>query len=123
MRRIDALHMGYTFAGSQMMKGLLRQAGFTASRLHVATCMKGMGIQALYRRANTSKPAPGHKVCPDLLRKLAVTRPNQVCAMDMTYIPMARGLIRLAAMLDWFNRRSWPGGFQRRWKLDPSPQL
>ena len=87
MRRIDELHMDYPFAGSRMMKGLLHQEGFTAGRLHVATSMKRMGIQALYRKPNTSKPAPGHKVYPYLLRTLAVTRPNQVWAMDITYIP------------------------------------
>ena len=105
MRRIDELHMDYPFAGSRMMKGLLRQEGFTAGRLHVATCMKRMGIEALYRRPNTSKPAPGHKVYPYLLRKLAVTRPNQVWAMDITYIPMARGFVYLVAVLDWFSRK------------------
>ncbi len=105
MRRIDELHMEYPFAGSRMMKGLMRQEGFTAGRLHVATCMKRMGIQALYRRPNTSKPAPGHKVYPYLLRKLAVTRPNQVWAMDITYIPMARGFVYLVAVLDWFSRK------------------
>ena len=105
MRRIDELHMEYPFAGGRMMKGLLRQEGFTAGRLHVATCMKRMGIQALYRRPNTSKPAPGHKVYPYLLRKLAVTRPNQVWAMDITYIPMARGFVYLVAVLDWFSRK------------------
>ena len=102
MRRLDELHMEYPFAGSRMMKGLLRQEGFTAGRLHVATCMKRMGIQALYRKPNTSKPAPGHKVFPYLLRKLAVTRPNQVWAMD---IPMARGFVYLVAVLDWFSRK------------------
>ena len=105
MRRIDELHMEYPFAGSRMMKGLLRQEGYTAGRLHVATCMKRMGIQALYRRPNTSKPAPGHKVYPYLVRKLAVTRPNQVWAMDITYIPMARGFVYLVAVLDWFSRK------------------
>ncbi|WP_370395928.1 IS3 family transposase [Cognatishimia sp.] len=105
MRRIDELHMEYPFAGSRMMKGLLRQEGFTAGRLHVATCMKRMGIQALYRKPNTSKPAPGHKIYPYLLRKLAVTRPNQVWAMDITYIPMARGFVYLVAVLDWFSRK------------------
>lgn len=71
--------------------------------------MKRMGVEALYRKPNTSKPAPGHKIYPYLLRKLAVTRPNQVWAMDITYIPMARGFIYLAAVLDWFTRRvlSW----------------
>ena len=67
--------------------------------------MKRMGIEALYRKPNTSKPAPGHKVSPYLLRKLLITRPNQVWAMDITYIPMARGFIYLAAVLDWFTRR------------------
>ena len=105
MRRIDELHMEYPFAGSRMMKGLLRQEGFTAGRLRVATCMKRMGIQALYRKPNTSKPAPGHKIYPYLLRKLAVTRPNQVWAMDITYIPMARGFVYLVAVLDWFSRK------------------
>lgn len=105
MRRIDELQMEYPFAGSRMMKGLLRQEGFMAGRLHVATCMKRMGIQALYRKPNTSKPAPGHKVYPYLLRKLAVTRPNQVWAMDITYIPMARGFVYLVAVLDWFSRK------------------
>ncbi|MCC1495133.1 transposase [Cognatishimia sp. F0-27] len=81
MRRIDELHMEYLFAGSRMKKGLFRQEGFTTGRLHVATCIKHMGIQALYRKPNTSKPAPGHKVFPYLLRKLVVTRPNQVCAL------------------------------------------
>ncbi len=105
MRRIDELHMEYPFAGSRMMKGLLRQEGFAAGRLHVAICMKTMGIKALYRRPNTSKLAPGHKIYPQLLRKLAVTRPNQVWAMDITYIPMARGFVYLVAVLDWFSRK------------------
>lgn len=104
-RRIDELHKEYPFAGSRMMKGLLRQEGFMAGRLHVATCMKRMGIQALYLKPNTSKPAPGHKVYPYLLRKLAVTRPNQFWAMDITYIPMARGFVYLVAVLDWFSRK------------------
>jgi len=105
MRRIDELHMDYPFAGSRMMKGLVRQEGFTAGRLHVATLMKRMGIEALYRKPNTSKPAPGHKIYPYLLRGLAVTRPNQVWAMDITYIPMARGFVYLTAVMDWFTRK------------------
>ena len=67
--------------------------------------MKRMGIEALYRRPNTSKPAPGHKIYPYLLRELAVERPNQVWAMDITYIPMARGFVYLAAVVDWASRR------------------
>ncbi|MBB3948493.1 putative transposase [Rhizobium skierniewicense] len=82
MRRIDELHLDYPFAGSRMLQGLLRGDGLEAGRLHVATLMKKMGIEVIYRRPNTSKPAPGHKIYPYLLRKLAVTRPNQVWAMD-----------------------------------------
>jgi putative transposase len=105
MHRIDKLHMEFPFAGSRMLQGLLVQEGFKVGRLHVATLMKRMGIEALYRKPNTSKPAPGHKTYPYLLRKLPITRPNQVWAMDITYIPMARGFIYLAAVLDWFTRR------------------
>jgi len=105
MRRIDELHLEYPFAGSRMLRGLLRQEGHDVGRLHVATLMKKMGIEALYRRPNTSKPAPGHKVYPYLLRNLAVVRPNQVWAMDITYVPMARGFVYLAAVVDWFSRK------------------
>ena len=105
MRRIDELHLEYPFAGSRMLCGLLKQDGHEVGRPHVATLMKRMGIEALYRKPNTSKPTPGHKIYPYLLRKLPITRPNQVWAMDITYIPMARGFIYLAAVLDWFTRR------------------
>jgi putative transposase len=105
MRRIDELHLDFPFAGSRMLMGLLRQEGHDVGRQHVATLMKRMGIEALYRRPNTSKPAPGHKVYPYLLRKLAITRPNQVWAMDITYVPMARGFVYLVAVVDWFSRK------------------
>jgi putative transposase len=105
MRRIDELHLEYPFAGSRMLKGLLNAEGHPVGRLHVSTLMKRMAIEALYRRPNTSKPAPGHKVYPYLLRNLAVTRPNQVWAMDITYVPMARGFVYLAAVVDWFSRK------------------
>jgi putative transposase len=105
MRRMDELHLDYPFAGSRMLRDLLVAEGFTVGRLHVATLMKRMGIEALYRKPNTSKPAPGHTVYAYLLHKLPVTRPNQVWAMDITYIPMARGFVYLAAVVDWFSRR------------------
>jgi putative transposase len=95
MRRMDELHLEFPFAGSRMLRDLLQAEGFTVGRLHVATLMKRTGIEALYRKPNTSKPAPGHRIYPYLLRKLPVTRPNQVWAMDITYIPMARGCGRL----------------------------
>ena len=105
MRRIDELHLDYPFAGSRMLQALLKRDGFEVGRLHVATLMRTMGIEAIYRRPNTSKPAPGHKVFPYLLRKIPVTEPNQVWAMDITYVPMARGFVYLAAVVDWFSRR------------------
>jgi putative transposase len=109
MRRMDELHLDYPFAGSRMLRDLLAAEGLRIGRLHVATLMKRMGIEALYRKPNTSKPAPGHKIYPYLLRKLAITRPNQVWAMDITYIPMARGFVYLAAVMDWASRKvlSW----------------
>jgi putative transposase len=105
MRRIDELHLNYPFAGSRMLRGLLWQQGLEVGRRHIKTLMKRMGIEAIYRKPNTSKPAPGHRIYPYLLRDMAVTRPNQVWAMDLTYIPMARGFIYLAAVVDWFSRR------------------
>jgi putative transposase len=109
MRRIDELHLDYPFAGSRMLQGLLNAEGHDVGRLHVRTLMRKMGIEAIYRRPNTSKPAPGHKVYPYLLKNLAITRPNQVWAMDISYIPMARGFVYLCAVVDWFSRRvlSW----------------
>jgi len=109
MRRIDELHLEFPFAGSRMLRGLLAGEGCKIGRRHVKTLMKRMGIEALYRRPRTTKPEPGHKIYPYLLRGMAITRPNQVWAMDITYIPMARGFVYLAVVLDWFSRRvlSW----------------
>ena len=105
MRRIDVLHLDYPFAGSRMLRDLLRGEGVVIGRGHVATLMRRMGIEAPYRRPITSKSAPGHKIYPYLLRGLAVERPNQAWAMDITYIAMARGFVYLAAVIDWFSRR------------------
>jgi putative transposase len=105
MRRIDALHLDYPFAGSRMLRDLLRGEGVAVGRERVTTMMRCMGIEALYCKPNTSRSAPGHKIYPYLLRDLAVERPNQVWAMDITYIPMARGFVYLAAVVDWFSRR------------------
>jgi putative transposase len=105
MRRIDELHTEHPFAGSRMLRDMLRREGVEIGRGHVATLMKRMRIEAIYRRPNTSKPAPGHKIYPYRLRGLPVERPNQVWAMDITYIPMARGFVYLAAVVDWRTRR------------------
>jgi putative transposase len=105
MRRIDELHLEFPFAGSRMLRDLLNEEGIRIGRCHVATLMKRMGVEALYRKPNTSKPAPGHQIYPYLLRGMTIDRPNQVWAMDITYIPMARGFVYLAAVVDWFSRR------------------
>jgi putative transposase len=109
MRRIDELHLEFPFAGSRLLRDLLTAEGSKVGRRHVATLMKRMGIEALYCRPRTTKPEPGHKIYPYLLRGIEITRPNQVWAMDITYIPMARGFVYLAVVLDWFSRRvlSW----------------
>ena len=109
VRRIDELHLDFPFAGSRMLRDLLNAEGIQIGRQHVATLIRRMGIEAIYRRPNTSKPALGHKIYPYLLRKVPVTRPDQVWAMDITYIPMARGFVYLGAVVDWFSRRvlSW----------------
>jgi putative transposase len=109
MRRLDRLHLEFPFAGSRMLRGLLAAEGGKIGRRHVKTLMRRMGIEALYRRPRTTKPEPGHKIHPYLLRGMEITRPNQVWAMDITYIPMARGFVYLAVVLDWFSRRvlSW----------------
>ena len=105
MRRLDRLHLEYPFAGSRMLRGLLAAEGCKIGRRHVKTLMRRMGIEALYRRPRTTKPEPGHKVYPYLLRGIEIVQPNQVWAMDITYIPMARGFVYLAVVLDWFSRR------------------
>src|SRR5918995_7347077 len=109
MRRMDELHLDFPFAGSRMLRDLLKAEGVKIGRCHVATLMKRMGIEALYRKPATSKPAPGHKIYPYLLRGMTIDRPNQAWAMDITYVPMARGFVYLAAVVDWFSRRvlSW----------------
>ena len=105
MRRMDELHLDYPFAGSRMLRDLLALEGVKTGRLHVATLMKRMAIEAIYRKPNTSKPTPGHKIYPYLLRNLPVTKPDQVWATDITYVPMAHGFVYLVAVIDWFSRR------------------
>src|SRR5512141_1415972 len=105
MRQIDELHLAYPFAGARMLRDLLRRAGHTIGRWHVATLMRRMGIEAVYCTPRTSQRHPTHKVYPYLLRHLEVVRPNHVWAADITYIPMQHGFVYLFAVLDWASRR------------------
>src|SRR5947207_4745439 len=105
MRRIDELHLEHPFAGSRMLRGLLNREGYPVGRKHVATLMRKMGIEALYQRPRTSGRDREHPVFPYLLRGLTIDRPNQVWAMDTTYIPMRRGFVYLTAVVDWASRR------------------
>ena len=105
MRGLDELHLQFPFAGARMLRGLLAAEGSKVGRRRVTTLMRRMGIEAIYRRPNTSKPAPGHRIYPYLLRGLTIDRPNHVWATDITYIPMARGFVYLTAVMDWFARR------------------
>ena len=105
MRRIDELHLEHPFAGSRMLRDLLNREGFAVGRKRVTTLMRKMGIEALYRKPRTSGRDREHPVFPYLLRGLTIDRPNQVWAMDTTYIPMRRGFVYLTAVVDWATRR------------------
>ena len=105
MRRIDELHLEHPFMGARMLRDQLERQGFHVGRRHVATLMRRMGIEALAPQPGTSKRAPGHKIYPYLLRKLAITRATQVWALDTTYIPMARGFVYLTAVVDVASRK------------------
>ena len=105
MRRLDELHLLHPFAGARMLRDLLRQEGQAIGRRHVATLMRRMGLEALYRKPRTSHRHPAHTIYPYLLRDLTISRPNHVWAADITYMPMARGFVYLFAVLDWASRR------------------
>jgi putative transposase len=109
MRAIDELHLEHPFAGSRMLRDFLLRDGVRVGRRHMRTAMRRMGVEAIYRKPNTSKPAQGHKIYPYLLRNVAVTGANQVWSTDISYIPMKRGFVYLIAVIDWFSRRvlSW----------------
>jgi len=114
MRQIDELHLEHPFAGSRMLRDLLRLQGVVVGRKHVATLMRRMGLEALYRPPRTTQPHPAHQVFPYLLRDLAILWPNQVWAMDLTYLPMRHGFLYLVA--SWTGRPggSWLGGCPTR---------
>lgn len=110
MRLIDQLHIKYPFKGSRRLADTLwDEHGVHVNRKRVQRLMRLMGIQAIYRRKSTSRPAKGHKIYPYLLRDLSITRPNQVWCTDITYIPMKKGFLYLVAIMDWYSRKvlSW----------------
>jgi putative transposase len=114
MRRIDELHLEHPFLGARMLRDMLNREGAAVGRKHVSTLMRRMGIEPLYRKPNTSKKHPDHAVYPYLLRGVKVERANQVWAMDITYIPMARGFVYLCAVVDW-AARCWRTACRSRW--------
>jgi putative transposase len=104
MRRLDELFVAHPFLGSRRMAAMLRAEGRPINRKRVQRLMRLMGIVALGPKPRTTRPAPGHKIYPYLLRGLVIDRPNQVWASDITYIPMARGFLYLVAIIDWTSR-------------------
>ncbi len=109
MRRIDELFTAWPFLGSRRMAEMLKAEGLSVNRKRVQRLMRKMGIAALGPKPNTSKPAPGHKIFPYLLRNLKIERPNHVWACDITYLPIGRGFLYLVAIIDWASRAvlSW----------------
>jgi putative transposase len=105
MRKLDELHLEHPFMGARMLRRQLARQGIHAGRRHIRTLMLRMGIEALAPQPGTSKAAPGHKIYPYLLRKLAIRRANQVWALDTTYISMARGFVYLTAVVDVVSRK------------------
>ena len=104
MRRLDELHLEHPFMGARMLRRQLQSEGIQVGRRHVRTLMRRMGMEALCPQPGTSQRHPGHKIYPYLLRQLAITRANQVWALDTTYIPMARGFVYLTAVVDVASR-------------------
>lgn len=105
MRRLDELHLEYPFFGSRRLLVKLREEGFAVGRRHVCTLMRRMGLEAIYRKPRTSQPNQRHKTFAYLLKDVAIGRPNQVWAADITYVPMARGFGYLVAILDLYSRK------------------
>lgn len=105
MREIDRLHLEHPFAGARMLRAMLGLKHIAVGRKYTRTLMKTMGIEALYRKASTSRRHQAQRIYPNLMLHRTVDRPNQVWAMDTTYIPMQRGFVYLTAVLDWAARR------------------
>lgn len=104
MKMIDRQYLEAPFYGARKIAVCLRSEGYVINRKRVRRLMSLMGLKTIYRRPRTSKPTPGHKIYPYLLSGMAITRPNQVWAADITYIPMSRGFLYMVAIIDWYSR-------------------
>ncbi len=104
MKLIDRQYLVTPFYGARKIIAWLKSQSHQVNRKRVRRLMQVMGLNAIYRRPRTSKPAPGHKIYPYLLSGLRIIRPNQVWAADITYIPMTRGFLYLVAIIDWYSR-------------------
>lgn len=109
MELIDKQYLKTPTWGQRSMRNHLRRQGYKVNRKRVQRLMRLMGLEAIYPKKKTSRPHPGHKIYPYLLRNMKIDRPNQVWAADITYIPMARGFMYLVAVMDWNSRKvlSW----------------
>ena len=105
MRRIDELHLAHPFLGARRLARMLQREGIQVGRRHVGSLMHLMGIEAIYRKKRTSIAAEGHKIYPYLLANVAIERPNQAWAADISYLPMAKGFAYLVAILDLYSRK------------------
>lgn len=105
MRRLDELHLAHPFLGARKLAAMLKRQGLAVGRRHVGTLLRRMGLEAIYRKRRTSLPGQGHTLYPYLLSGVAIERPNQVWAADITYLPMARGFLYLVAILDLASRK------------------
>jgi putative transposase len=117
MALMDRQYLNTPFYGSRRMKAWLEAEGHVVNRKRVVRLMRLMGLEAIYQRPKTSQPAPGHQIFPYLLRSVAVSRTNQVWAVDITYIPMRRGFLYLVAIMDWHSR------FVLAWRLSISLEV
>lgn len=104
MNELDELYTRMPFYGSRRMTAELRNRGYEVNRKRVSRLMGVMGLEAIYPKRNLSKPAPGHKIYPYLLRDVEIVRPDQVWSTDITYIRMRGGFLYLVAVIDWFSR-------------------
>ena len=105
MRHLDELHLAHPFLGARRLARMLQREGVKVGRRHVGTLMHLMGVEAIYRKKRTSIAAKGHQIYPYLLANVAIARPNQAWAADITYLPMAKGFAYLVAILDLYSRK------------------